>query len=142
LPRGKYKLTVRRDGETSELDSEYVNLRPPLNITTKPASPDMRVLGLSMLITGAVAAGAGLVAIFPNLLLNSGCQNCNRYIDLARAGYIAAASGGVMCLVGVLLYLNNRTSFVIKRLKTPSSDLSLHLAPNPTGVAALLTGRF
>jgi hypothetical protein len=144
LPRGRYQLTLRRDAETSALDSELVNLQRPLQVTTKPASSGLRLLGSTLLITGGIAAGAGLIAIWPNIL-SSGCEgqpNCDHMIGLARAGYIAAASGGVLCLVGVLLWVTNRTSFVGKRLEHSEPNLSVQFAPSQSGIAGLVTGRF
>jgi hypothetical protein len=144
LPRGRYKLILRRDGQTSELDSDVVNLQRPLQLTTKAANTGSRVLGLSLLIGGGIAAAGGLVAIWPNVL-SSGCaghDNCERFIGLARAGYIAAASGGVLVLVGTLLYWGNHSSFKIERLKPVEGDLSVHLVPTLSGMAALVTGRF
>jgi hypothetical protein len=138
LPRGRYQLILRRDGETSELDSKLVNLQRPLQFNAKAANTGLRTLGLSLLITGGIAVG-------PNLLLNSGCSgqdNCERYIDLARVGYVAAAGGGVLVLVGTLLYWGNRSSFKAKRLTPADSGLSVRLIPTTSGIGGIVAGRF
>jgi hypothetical protein len=145
LPRGRYQLILRRDGETSELDSKLVNLQRPLQFNAKAANTGLRTLGLSLLITGGIAVAGGFVAIGPNLLLNSGCSgqdNCERYIDLARVGYVAAAGGGVLVLVGTLLYWGNRSSFKAKRLTPADSGLSVRLIPTTSGIGGIVTGRF
>jgi len=126
------------------LDSKLIKLKRPLQFNAKAAKTGLRALGLSLLITGGIAVAGGFVAIWPNVL-SSGCagiDNCDRFVNLARAGYIAAAGGGVLMIVGTLLYWGNHSSFKGKRLDPAESNLSLRLIPTMSGLGGIVTGRF
>jgi hypothetical protein len=144
VPRGTYRLTLTRDGETSALDSELVSLHRPMQFTAEPVSTGLRVLGGALLITGGAAVVGGVVAVSP-MVLGSMCHGgdtCNRHITLARVGFIAAGSGGVLVLVGLLLYLHNRSSFDGARLRAGERGLTMELLPGPSGITGVATGRF
>jgi hypothetical protein len=145
VPGGIYKLVLKRDGEASALDSEVVSLRRPLQYTTESASPGLRVLGGGLFITGGVAVVGGFIATFPMLMssmCHGGGNTCDRHITLGRIGFIAAGSGGVMVLVGMLLYWSNHTSFKAERLKVREPGLSMQVLPGRSGITGVVTGRF
>lgn len=145
VPRGIYKLILRRDGEATTSDSDYVSLQRPLQYTTQSVSHGLKLLGAGLFIAGAIGVGIGVVAAWPMILssmCHGGSDECDAHVTFARIAAISGISGGVLAITGMLLYMNNKSSFKAQRLNVRERNLSMQLWPSTSGITGVVTATF
>jgi hypothetical protein len=145
LPHAHYKLTLKRGDATPEYDSEIIQLKRSMQFTGGASSSGLRVFGVTLLIAGGAVAASGFIALLPRLsgaLGDGGVTADDEYAALTMYGFIAAASGGVLAVVGLLLYWTNRLVFEREKLPRRANGLSMQLLPTASGASGVVTGRF